>query len=265
MKKILLGVVAAAAVAAPIAMTAAPANAAPATAATLSANNPTVKYTGQGFTNGVLNSDTGGENGYILWVFNANGATSATIHLPDGTTSDMVKSGNGFKFTSKYWAPAALATVTADYTGSAKNAVLTVSHGHAVHDTAVENTFDPTTGTGDIPRGDLPADAKFNIELTNTTETRWSASGTEYSRSSHVTQLWSVKATPIIGDVTLQVVGWHIDGGDSYIKYVTGWYDGAPYVGYTDPGTVFEGFLPHVFTASYANLQLEDGTPVALP
>src|SRR5262249_14980775 len=134
---------------------------------------------------------------------------------------------------------------------------------HAVADSTIpENSFDPTTGIGDIRRGDLPADAKFNVELTNTNATRWSASGKEYSRSSVVTQLWSVKATPIIGDVTLDVVGWHLDGGDKCLKYLSGGYTGAPYVGYTDPGTVFEGFLPNVFTTSYANLQLVDGTLV---
>jgi hypothetical protein len=261
--KVILGMIAATTVAAPIAITAASANAAPVSAAAPSATSTTVKYTGQGFTNGLLNTDTGGELGYILWVFNANGATSAKINLPDGTTHDMATSGNGFKFTSKYWAPSALAGVTVNYTGTAKNAVLTVSHGHAV-DTPVTNTFDPSTGTGDIPRGDLPADAKFNIELTNDNATRWVASGTEYSRTSSVTQLWSVKATPILGDVTMQVVGWHLAGGDQYIKYVKGGYSGAPYVGYTEPGAVFGGFLPNVFTASYANLQLEDGTLVAL-
>src|SRR5262245_19036565 len=262
MKKTLIGALAATAVVVPLALAAAPANAAPIKTAAASATAATtVKYAGQVFTNGVLNTDLGGETGYILWVFNANGATSATINLPDGQHT-MAKSGNGFKFSSKYWALSALGDVTVDYTGSAKNTVLTVSHGHAVDTNIPENSFDSTTGTGDIPRGDLPADATFNVELTNTTATRWSASGQEYSRSSVVTQLWSVKATPIIGDVTLEVVGWHLDGGDTYIKYVSGGYTGAPYVGYTDPGTVFEGFLPNVFTASYNNLQLEDGTLV---
>jgi hypothetical protein len=93
----------------------------------------TVNYTGQGTTNGVLNTDLGGETPYLLWVFNGGkNVTSATINLPDGS-HPMEKSGNGFKFQSNFFPITDLIrTATVTYTGTASNAVLTISHGHAV-------------------------------------------------------------------------------------------------------------------------------------
>jgi hypothetical protein len=102
-----------------------------------------VHYTGQGWTNGVLNNEfcsdlanDGGTGqgvdiaaGYLLWILTANGATSATITLPDGDHA-MIKVGGTFKYASAYWTPDLLTNVSAVYAGSARgNVVLTVSHG----------------------------------------------------------------------------------------------------------------------------------------
>jgi hypothetical protein len=69
--------------------------------------------------------------GYLVWVLTANGATSATLTLPDGTVN-MFQVGGTFKYASKYYSYASLTglPVTATYNGTAKgNAQLTVSHG----------------------------------------------------------------------------------------------------------------------------------------
>ena len=102
------------------------------------ASNGTVAYNGNGFTAGVLNTDAPTleqdrkQDGYLLWVLTANGATSATITLPNAT-HDMIAKGGNFKFESEYFSPDALKTVSAYYSGPVKgNVVLTVSHGHAV-------------------------------------------------------------------------------------------------------------------------------------
>jgi len=94
----------------------------------------TVNYTGQGTTNGVLNTDLGGETPYLLWVFNGGkNVTSATLHLPGNIALPMVASGNGFKVQSEFFPITNLiGTATVTYTGTAGNAVLTISHGHAV-------------------------------------------------------------------------------------------------------------------------------------
>jgi hypothetical protein len=119
-----------------------------------------VTYTGQGFTldeSGTANlndercavdqnandggtgqfADWNGEGqpyqtgqGYLVWVLTANGATSATLTLPDGTV-EMIKVGGTFKYASAYLNYADIANgVTAEYEGRARgNVQLVVSHG----------------------------------------------------------------------------------------------------------------------------------------
>jgi hypothetical protein len=69
---------------------------------------------------------------YLLWVFTATGASSATITGPWGT-ADMTKFGNGtFKYISGWYAPATLpGNVSATYAddGKTKNPQLVISHG----------------------------------------------------------------------------------------------------------------------------------------
>lgn len=68
--------------------------------------------------------------GYLVWVLTANGATSAKLHLPDGTVP-MTKVGGTFKYASRYYSQDTIATVVnAEYEGRAKGTVqLVVSHG----------------------------------------------------------------------------------------------------------------------------------------
>jgi hypothetical protein len=75
--------------------------------------------------------------GYLVWVLTANGASSATLTLPDGTVN-MFKVGGTFKYASKWYDPATLfpgnqATGTPVYASyernSSTNAQLVVSHG----------------------------------------------------------------------------------------------------------------------------------------
>jgi hypothetical protein len=121
----------------------------------------TITYTGQGFTfdgtTWVLNDQRCGEAGegtandggtgqfadwngagqpyqvgqaYLVWVLTANGATSATITLPNGTFN-MIPVGGAFKYASPYFTRDTLVNlpVTATYQGNARNAQLVVSHG----------------------------------------------------------------------------------------------------------------------------------------
>ena len=77
---------------------------------------------------------------YLLWVLTANGASSATLHLPDKTVN-MYKVGGTFKYASGWYDPASLfpgnyssnTPVYAEYTSNKaiKNVQLTVSHGCA--------------------------------------------------------------------------------------------------------------------------------------
>jgi hypothetical protein len=70
--------------------------------------------------------------GYLVWVLSANGATSATLNLPDGAVS-MIKMGGNFKYASQSYSYAELIgppAVTADYLGTVRgNVQLVVSHG----------------------------------------------------------------------------------------------------------------------------------------
>lgn len=110
-------------------------------------NVTSVTYSGQGLTcdpdthTCVINLELCGvANGadvdgpYLLWVFTANGATSATITGPWGT-APMTQSGGGtFKYISGYYSPLSglIGNVTATITGgSASNPQLTISHGCA--------------------------------------------------------------------------------------------------------------------------------------
>jgi hypothetical protein len=77
---------------------------------------------------------------YLVWVLTANGASSATLHLPDKTVN-MYKVGGTFKYASGWYDPASLfpgnystnTPVYAEYTSNKaiKNVQLTVSHGCA--------------------------------------------------------------------------------------------------------------------------------------
>lgn len=120
----------------------------------------TVYYTGQGFSNdgttwslndqrcgqsgqGLANDGgTGqfGQNGFVLgdpylvWVLTVNGATSATLYLPDGnggvTPVNMFKVGGTFKYASAYFSPVdTIGKVYATWLGGPNKATLTVSHG----------------------------------------------------------------------------------------------------------------------------------------
>lgn len=70
--------------------------------------------------------------GYLVWILTANGATSATLTLPNGTVN-MIPVGGTLKYASAYYPYASLIgppAVTANYEGRAKgNVQLTVSHG----------------------------------------------------------------------------------------------------------------------------------------
>lgn len=72
--------------------------------------------------------------GYLVWVLTANGATGATLYLPDGPVA-MIAVGGTFKYASQYYhvgdlIPPAETAVKATYTGTAKGKVqLVVSHG----------------------------------------------------------------------------------------------------------------------------------------
>lgn len=68
--------------------------------------------------------------GYLVWVLTANGATSATLNLPDVSVA-MIKVGGTFKYASKYYQYSSIAgIVTATVTGQIKGKTqLTVSHG----------------------------------------------------------------------------------------------------------------------------------------
>lgn len=72
------------------------------------------------------------EGPYLLWVFTATGAKTATITIL-GVTYPMVKTGNGtFKYVSAWYSPTSLpGNASAVATGGSKknNAQLTVSHG----------------------------------------------------------------------------------------------------------------------------------------
>ena len=106
-------------------------------------SGPTVVYSGQG----VISDDFGGydlktelcgvANGaevdgpYLLWVFTATGATSATITGPWGANAPMTQSANGtFKYVSGFYDLASLiGNVSATYVGTARNPQLVISHG----------------------------------------------------------------------------------------------------------------------------------------
>jgi hypothetical protein len=97
----------------------------------------TVPYTGQGFTNGSLNTSQCGPDPapdstspYLLWVLTANGATSATITGPWGT-ANMTDNGQ-WKYVSGYYTPDQLTNVSASFEGTTNgNPQLVVSHGCA--------------------------------------------------------------------------------------------------------------------------------------
>ena len=70
-------------------------------------------------------------DGYLVWVLTANGATSATLNLPNQTVQ-MIKVGGTFKYASPYQSYNKLVgtPVTATYEGDVRgNVQLVVSHG----------------------------------------------------------------------------------------------------------------------------------------
>jgi hypothetical protein len=103
----------------------------------------TVTYSGQGVTaDGFGGYDLQSElcgvaNGaevdgpYLLWVFTASGATSATISGPWGANAPMTQAANGtFKYVSGFYDLASLiGNVSASYVGVTRNPQLVISHG----------------------------------------------------------------------------------------------------------------------------------------
>jgi hypothetical protein len=104
-----------------------------------------VNYNGQGWVDGVLKNELcsnlandGGtgqgvdiDDGYLLWILTANGATAAYLHI-DGVETAMFKVGGTFKLVTDYYTEQALAalSVHAAYNGTVRgNVQLTVSHG----------------------------------------------------------------------------------------------------------------------------------------
>lgn len=110
---------------------------------------------------------------YLVWVLTANGATSATITLPNGTF-DMYPVGGTFKYASQYWTHDTLVNlpVTATYTGKLKKGGtvnLVVSHGCAPHKEGAwcspgywKNTLNKTPTNGWRTIGVDPLTAMFN-------------------------------------------------------------------------------------------------------
>jgi hypothetical protein len=107
-----------------------------------SAAQAATAYTGQGliadgFGGYDLNRELCGlENGadaegpYLLWVYTASGATSATITGPWGTAAMTKMSKGTFKYVSAWYAPATLpGNVSATSPGTVKKPQLVVSHG----------------------------------------------------------------------------------------------------------------------------------------
>jgi hypothetical protein len=110
------------------------------------ANDNTVTYTGQGFSNGMLETEkcdpvdlgqdkdfiVGPDGGYLKWILTASGAESATITGPWGTF-DMIQAGGGafHKATDYYPVDDLIAfPVTASWVGDVSgNIQLTVSNG----------------------------------------------------------------------------------------------------------------------------------------
>ncbi len=95
----------------------------------------TVPWTGQGVTNGTLNTvDCTGSTaqpGSLLWIFTASGATSATITI-NGQTFAMTQPGGGsFRYVQTgFNGDFSSLTVSATYVGTVNgNPQLTVSHG----------------------------------------------------------------------------------------------------------------------------------------
>lgn len=74
---------------------------------------------------------------YLVWVLTANGATSATLNLPNGAVS-MIQVGGTFKYASAYYPYATLVGLPVSATVVASkftNPQLTVSHGCQPYDT----------------------------------------------------------------------------------------------------------------------------------
>jgi hypothetical protein len=170
----------------------------------------TVPYQGNGFTGGLLNTqvNTDGHR-YLLWVLSANGATSATIKLPDGNHA-MTKVGGTFKYESAPFKAGELTGVTASYEGSVKGTVrLTVSHGYLDTNIPSCTSFDKQTGTGTSNIA-----GPFTMTETFTGKTWWSATDMDerWQQTVNVSTR-NADVTPILGDFTGEIVGQKISVG----------------------------------------------------
>ena len=229
------------------------------------AEGTAVPYAGNGFTGGALNTQQDNNSGerYLAWVLSANGATSATITLPDGT-HDMTKVGGTFKFTSEPFKASELQNVSASYEGKVKgNVKLVVSHGYLDTNIPDGTSLDENTGTGTTNN----LDGKYSITETFTHRTWWSASdmAERYQQTVNVYSK-NVAATPILGDFTGEIVGYKFTGPGTLIANVsstrTGTFmpDGVTvnYGHYNWGGAFTVGASA---TVKYTNLMV-DGTPL---
>jgi hypothetical protein len=154
-------------------------------------------------------------------VLSANGATSATIMLPDGPDGAlaphvMTKVGGTFKHKSGAFKASELTSVTASYEGSVKGSVkLVVSHGYLDTNIPSCTSFDKQTGTGTTNTA-----GPFTMTETFTGKTWWSS--TDIDPVTGLAERWqqtvnaatrNANVTPILGDFTNEVVGQTISVG----------------------------------------------------
>ena len=101
-----------------------------------------ITYSGQGITNGVLNSEVCGvENGapvdgpYLFWVFTGGGkegSNYAKIIFPWGADVMVQQGGGAFQYTSAWADPTSLIdAVSVDFDGNPVNSQFVISHGCA--------------------------------------------------------------------------------------------------------------------------------------
>jgi hypothetical protein len=184
-----------------------------------------------------------GQDGYLLWVFNAKGAANPKISLPGfAEPQAMFKIGGTFKFASPYYTYAELMAFkpSVTYDGSAKGN-LVVSHGN-VEDTNIvscENswTVDSATGvaTGQVCNDGTITDPTFTARYTFETDKSWNSTdsdgrGHRYTES---VELRVVNAEPIVGNATGTVYGWNVELDREVIKVIEATHytaDSEPYL-----------------------------------
>ena len=183
----------------------------------------TATFTGQGTTNGKLNTEICQPDGkpYVLFIYQTDkNAKTATITV-NGVLQPMVKFGNGtFKYTADWALPSNLiGNVTATSDGTSKNPRLLISHGCGT------DTNLPSSGTNiDYPTGTGTSDSKvegatFTADYTFITDKSWNSYDDPMGDGSYKTHrmtksvdLVAVNATPIIGDYTGKLVGYQFTG-----------------------------------------------------